>query len=200
MINIDGSVKLSFLFPAPRPLAFAFYGDLRRVAEFMPHLEVVGKGSAGQFRMLFEIVEMGTYTIRILYDVRMERDPSKFTLCVRPATGMHQKPPTSGVNDTTAHGDFFTDATFTPEGEKTRIVFQMRLEAELLPPKSMRFVPGRVANKMANNFTDKRLQEIAVGFVNNSLAGFPAWRAQNERGDSRALPGGGRLSTGPLTG
>ena len=178
MIDIDGSVKLSFLFPAPPSQAFEYYGDMVRVAGYMPHIDLVDENGDGAYRMLFDTVEMGTYNIRIYYDVRMECDHDDLALAVRPTAIPPQVEPHAGVNDTTGHGEFFTDATFRSEGDKTRIIFTMRLNARLPSPKSMRFVPGRVARKMAANFTDKRLEEIAVGFVNRSLADYPTYRDQ----------------------
>lgn len=189
MIKIDGSVKLSFLFPADCDTAFAYFGELRRVAAYMPHIELVRANGQGQYRMLFDTTEMGTYNIRIFYDVTLETDPEEYTLCVYP---MPMDPPverSSGFNVTSAPGSFYTEASFAADGSQTRVHFLMRLESEVLPPTSMRFVSGRMANKVARNITEKRLKEIAVGFVQNSLQAFPAWQEKAlHRGTAHAAP------------
>lgn len=189
MINIDGSVKLSFLFPADRETTFAYFSELRRVAAYMPHIEVVDSNGQGRHRMLFDTTEMGTYNIRIFYDVVLETDPAAYTLSVTPAPFDPPVVRSASFNVTSAPGSFYTDASFCAEGAQTRVQFVMRLESEVLPPTSMRFVSGRMANKVARGITEKRLKEIAVGFVQNSLHFFPEWRASlNGNGAAYAAP------------
>ena len=40
MIKLAGGVSLAFRFPAPLPVAFAYYSDLRTVLHYLPHVEV----------------------------------------------------------------------------------------------------------------------------------------------------------------
>jgi hypothetical protein len=44
----------------------------------------------------------------------------------------------------------------------------------------MRFMPGRVVDNIANGITNRRLREIIEGFLDDSLADFPAWRERLE--------------------
>jgi hypothetical protein len=67
------------------------------------------------------------------------------------------------------------------EGEQTRIEYELDLQAELPTPLALRVVPGGVLNRISYNITNWRIDEIAGGFIENSIAHFPQWQAGEQR-------------------
>jgi hypothetical protein len=39
----------------------------------------------------------------------------------------------------------------------------------------MRFMPGAMVNRIADNITERRVREIIEGFIERSIAAFPHW-------------------------
>ena len=52
---------------------------------------------------------------------------------------------------------------------------EVELQADLPTPSGLRFVPGRVLDKIANNITNGRVDEIINGFIAQSIAALPAF-------------------------
>ena len=69
MINITGSIKRAFIFPAVPQTALTYYSDISRVTRFLPHISLIHSYDHHQIRMLYETVELGVYTIQIYSDL-----------------------------------------------------------------------------------------------------------------------------------
>lgn len=179
MINITGSIKRAFVFPAIPKIALTYYSDLSRVAEFLPHISLVHAYSQNQIRMLYETVELGTYTIQIYSDLESSVDWKKSLLQVYPVkieTAAPVQPETS-IRHTTGSGLFAIDTQFFDLGNQTRIEYAISLQAELERPLGMRLMPKRVVKRIAQSITDERVREIADGFIKQSIEAFPEWEA-----------------------
>ena len=180
MIQVVGSTNLSFMFPADRKTAYAYYQDLGRVVNHLPHISLKHVGpDEGQFRVMYETVEMGAYHIRILCDVQADLDE---TCQVLRFVSVENPPPVaakSGLNSATARGYYDSDSLFFDEGDQTRIEYSLRLSTDLPTPIALRLVPDKVMNKIADNITYWRIKEIASVFIEKSVAAFPEWLTQN---------------------
>ena len=186
MIKITGSIKRAFIFPAMPQIALDYYSDLSRIAEFLPHISLVHTYSVNQIRMLYESIELGTYTIQIYSDLESHIDWEKQFLHVYPVkieTAVPIKAEKS-VRHTTGHGLFAIDAQFFDLGQQTRVEYTIQLKGELERPLGMRLMPKRVVNRIAKSITSSRIREIADGFIKRSTDAFPAWQAQNQPASS----------------
>lgn len=182
MINLTGSIKRAFVFPAVPKVALTFYSDLSRVAAFLPHISLVHTYAYNQIRMMYETVELGAYTIQIYSDLECSVDWENMLLQVYPVrleTAVPINPETS-VRHSTGSGLFAIDTQFFDLGNQTRIEYAIRLQAELERPLGMRLMPKRVVKRIAQSITDERVREIADGFIKQSVAAFPEWEANHQ--------------------
>jgi hypothetical protein len=182
MINLTGSINRAFIFPALPKAALTYYSDISRVAAFLPHIHLVHAYNHHQIRMLYETVELGTYTIQIYSDLECSVDWDNMLLKVYPVkieTAAPIKPETS-LRHSTGTGLFGIDTQFYDLGEQTRIEYTIRLKAELERPLGMRLMPKRVVSRIAQGITDGRVREIADGFIKKSMDAFPEWQTNNQ--------------------
>ena len=182
MINIIGSIKRAFVFPATTKVALTYYSDLSRVAEFLPHITLVHAYTTNQIRMLYETVELGAYTIQIYSDLESHVDWQAMVLNVYPVK-IETAPPIQSettMRQATGSGLFSIDTQFFDLGSQTRVEYTIRLKAELERPLGMRLMPKRVVSRIAQSITDERVKEIADGFIKSSIEAFPAWIASEQ--------------------
>lgn len=182
MIDITGSIKRAFVFPAIPKIALTYYSDISRVAEFLPHISLVHTYDHNQIRMLYETEELGTYTIQIYSDLECSVDWQKLRLQVYPVKIETAAPvlPETSMRHTMGQGLFAIDTHFFEMGTQSRVEYTIRLKASLERPLGMRLMPKRVVNRIAQSITDGRVREIADGFIKESIDAFPYWQAQNE--------------------
>jgi hypothetical protein len=182
MLDITGSIKRAFVFPAAPKVSLTYYSDLSRVAEFLPHISLIHAYTHNQIRMLYETVELGAYTIQIYSDLESKVDWQKMVLNVYPIS-IDSAPPIqaeTSMRQATGSGLFAIDSEFFDLGSQTRIEYTIRLKAELERPLGMRLMPKRVVKRIAQSITDERVKEIADGFIKHSVAAFPAWQAAEQ--------------------
>jgi len=183
MINITGSIKRAFVFPAIPKVALIYYSDISRVAEFLPHITLIHTYAENQIRMLYETVELGAYTIQIYSDLESRVDWDKMALQVYPVKIETAPPiePETSVRHTKGSGLFAIDTQFFDMKDQTRVEYTIRLQAEMERPLGMRLMPKRVVKRIAQSITDERVKEIADGFIKSSIEGFPEWESQNQQ-------------------
>ncbi len=179
MINITGSIKRAFVFPATPKIALTYYGDLSRVTAFLPHISLVHTYAPDQIRILYETLELGAYTIQIYSDLESSVDWDKMLLHVYPVKIETAAPiqPETSMRHSTGSGLFAIDTQFFDLGSQTRIEYAIRLKAELAQPLGMRLMPKRIVKRIAQSITDERIREIADGFIKQSIEAFPEWAA-----------------------
>lgn len=182
MINLTGSIKRAFVFPAIPKVALTYYSDISRVADFLPYITLVHTYTQSQIRMLYETVELGAYTIQIYSDLESSVDWEKMLIEVYPVkieTAVPIQAETT-MRLTKGQGLFLIESQFFDLGAQTRIEYAIRLKAELERPLGMRLMPKRVVNRIAQSITDERVREIADGFIKESVDAFPQWQANNQ--------------------
>jgi hypothetical protein len=188
MIKLSGSTRRSFLFPADLPLAYAYYGDVGRLLNYLPHICLVRSYGPDRFRLLYNSTELGTYHVRIFADVQTTLD-EKSVLRVHPLNGIPPVDAQAGLNSTSAQGYFASTSVFTHAGDETRIEYSLELRAELPRPLGLRLMPGSMVRGIARSIAGMRIREISEGFIERTIDAFPHWL--EEIGSRGELPGPG---------
>jgi hypothetical protein len=174
MIQISGSIQRTFIFPAEVQETLTFFSELVQVAQFMPHISLVHMYAPHQIRVMYETVELGSYTIRIFTDLEGKIDRKAHTISVQPikldtAVPIH---PQATLRETIGQGLFAIQAQLYDLDDRTRIEANLRLQAELEQPRGMNLMPKRVVNRIAQGITDHRMREMADGFIRTALATY----------------------------
>jgi hypothetical protein len=181
MIKVAGVIERSFTFPAELPTAFVYYGDLGRVLTYLPHILLVEVYRYDSFRLLYSTTELGIYHIRIFCDLQARLDEAERTLYVQPLSIDPPVKATAGAVSATTQGAYSSKSVFHPANGETLIEYQLCLQADLPTPLGLRLMPGSVVDRIAQNITERRLCEIADGFIQRSIAAYPRWLAEMER-------------------
>ena len=177
MIKVAGSTRRTFRFPAPLSVALAYYSDLPYILKFLPHISIVKRFAANQFRALYETTEFGGYKIQIFCDFESVIDHDLSVIRIVPGNGVSTIEEKSGLNSSIAKGLFRSESLFVEEDDETKIEYFLQLNADLPTPVGLRLLPDRVHNAIAKNITGYRMREIADGFIERSIEGFAGWQA-----------------------
>ena len=153
---------------------------MTRLSNYLQHIEMVNSLPDYQYRLYYKTVELGTYHIHVLCDVRMDIAPGYHTMRVVPVENLPPIETYVTFNATTTRGFYSSEAFFHDEGDETRVEYTLAIQAKPPRPKGMRFMPGKMVDKIANNITNHRMREIAEYFIESSLADFPRWQAERK--------------------
>lgn len=177
MIEISGTIARDFLFPADVVTALAYYGELGRILPLLPHVSVLHTYAGHQFRVRYQTVELGAYTINIISDLQSEVDRQARVIAVRPGAFDVPVAAKAQLTSSTAYGLFSMMARFYELGEaETKIEYKLALQAQMPRPRGLRLMPKRALSRIGQGITNGRLREMADGFISQSLAAFPDWR------------------------
>ena len=178
MIKIDSTIRFSFMFPADRATAFAYYSDMRRLTEHLKYIELVEsepENNEQEFRLYYNTVELGTYHIHVFCDIRMDLDDRRHVIRLEPIESLPPIETKVTISSTRARGFYKSEAEFIEAGEQTRVEYMLSMKARPPRPKGMRFMPRAMVDKIAQNITNHRVKEIAEAFIANSVDAFPEW-------------------------
>ncbi len=169
MINIAGTTRQTFSFPADVTAVSNFYRDFSSILHYLPHIQLVKAYGPDQFRVMYRTLELSVYRVRIYCDLQVRYDEAAQTLQVAP---LLDKPPVRSeatVHSLTAQGYFTSRSIFRPRGEHSLVDYQLSLEARLPKPLGLTLMPDRVVEQVARSITDWRIHEIAGGFITRSV-------------------------------
>lgn len=173
MITISGATSLTFQFPAELPIAFDFYSDFSRVFHYLPHISIVKEHSEDQYRMLYKTTELGIYQVKVFCDLKVTRDGDTNTLSVRSLNSSSQPIRAhAGLYSLTGQGAYSSQTTFYESGQQTKIDFSLKLHSDLPVPLGLKLIPDKLLNNIADSITNWRINEIADGFIHNSIAAY----------------------------
>ncbi len=184
MIKIASSVKIAFMFPADRNTAFTYYSNIPRLVQHLKHIDLVPTESLveNEYRLWYHTVELGRYHIHVYCDVRVEYDYASHRIVLHPIQSFPPVPTKVAVNSTSTRGYYSSEGHFMDAGKDcTRIEYTLKMDASPPKPKGMRFVPGKIVDSVAQNITSNRMKEIADGFIESSVQGFPLWQEEQTR-------------------
>jgi hypothetical protein len=172
MIEIKATARRVFHFPATVPLAIQFFSDFPRVTQFLPHISLIETFENGHHRVLYETIELAAYRVHIFADVKTEIDVANRTLYVRPSEIFPAVKARSTLRSLTAGGSYRSDSIFRETADECEVTFVMELAATLPRPSGLRFVPESVLNRIADNITNHRMNEIIEGFITKSVKAY----------------------------
>ena len=184
MIKVGGSTRRDFIFPTTVEHAIAFYDDLDRIVSCLSHISMVEKFADNEMRVMYNTKELGTYQIHIYSDLQTAVDYKEKVLYVSAANNRPPADSHSSFNSCGRPGVFRSTSRFMPFGGHTRVIYEVELRADLPTPSGLRFVPGRVLDKIANNITNGRVDEIINGFISQSIAALPIFLAERGVGST----------------
>jgi hypothetical protein len=184
MIKVVGSACRSFVFPADLPMAYAYYGDVGRLLNYLPYIFLVRAYEPDRFRLLYSTTELGTYQIRIFADVQTTLDKG-WVIRVHPLDGIPPVETEAGVTSSTAQGYFTSRSVFQEAGDRTLIEYSLQLQAHIPTPLGLRLMPNVMMNRVAKSITSMRIREVVEGFIKRSIDAFPYWLA--EIGNHRSI-------------
>ncbi|HID52098.1 MAG TPA: DUF1997 domain-containing protein [Anaerolineae bacterium] len=182
MLNLTGAITRSFIFPAPINLTICYYSDLVKMIHLMPHITLVHTYTPNQARVLYETVELGSYTIRVYTDLESQVLPDEKGIEIYPVELAAAVPveTKSTMRESVGQGLFSLSARFFDLGHQTRVEYTVKMQSKLKRPRGMRLMPKRVVNRIAQGITENRTREIIDGFIKETLDDFPHWLAERE--------------------
>lgn len=172
MIRLAGTAKRSFLFPSNMDTAMRFYADMGGLFKYLPHIMLVKTYSEKQFRVLYSSTELSIYQIQLYCDLEVKSDQENALIEVGTLYGKRPINPKAGMHSSRGAAKFVSTSQFKPEGDQTRIYYHLTLSGELPTPKAFSLVPGAITNHIAESIANRRIFEIADGFIAGSLADF----------------------------
>lgn len=176
MIDVAGVAHRSYLFPADRATALAYYGDFRNVVSNLTLISLVKSYGNDCYRLVYRSTELGVYRVRIYCDVQVTRDTAGFVLHVDPWRGPPPVEPQAGVSMAQAQGMYRSESVFHAEGNGTRIEYRLSLQAALPVPLGLRLVPAALRDSTAHAVTAHRIHEIVDRFIVQSIGAFERGR------------------------
>lgn len=177
MIQVTGSAHRSFVFPADLSLTYAYYADVERLLNYLPHISLVRAYAPDRFRLLYRSTEMGIYQVRIFADVQTRLEEG-WTLHIEPLDGIPPVEAQKGFHSSLAQGTFRSKSVFRQELNQTRIQYSLQLRADLPTPLGLRVMPAYVIDRLASGITRLRIREVVDGFIERSIDAYPHWAAE----------------------
>lgn len=169
-IRLDGSVRRAFLFPAKPQEALAYYAHPEHIFGLLPHIKLVARLGENTYRLLYSSIELNIYRVQLYCDLQAER--SDDTLRFVPLSDSLPVEPKAGLDWLQAPGFYTSTSVFRPKDGQTAITYSLRLWADMPRPLGLRLLPNGTMNRIANTIAHYRINEIATGFIERSIADY----------------------------
>lgn len=179
LIHVSGSAYRSFHFPAPRPIAYEFYGSIPRIVPFLPRIVLVATAGHGRYRVAYRSRELNAYDVDIPCDLQVHLDDEERLLRI----DYFEEPlfphvePHATLRSCRATGRFHIQSKFFDEEEATRIEYNLSLSSDLPKPLGLMLVPTAVMSTVVQRIVNLRINEIVDQFIIRSIKAYPAWLA-----------------------
>ena len=174
MIRLAGSVKRSFLFPSNLETALEYYGDMERIFQYLPHITLLETYSPKEFRVRYNSTELNIYQVELYCSIKVISDAANAALQVVTVADKQQTLPKVGMHSLRGTANYSSLSTFKSEGDCTRIYYHLNLQGELPKPLALKLVPDSILDHIAESIANRRIFEIADGFIVGSLRDFGA--------------------------
>ena len=169
MIDIAGSVRRSFIFPADVRSAFEFYAHINRTLSFLDHISILQQYTSDEYRMLYKTTELGIYRVRVICDMTTKIDREEHILRIEPLNGRQAVKSKAGMYSLSGQGFFNSASVFRSQEESTEIDYSLKLSATLPVPIGLRFMPVSLVNEIARTIVQWRMTEIVENFIARSI-------------------------------
>ena len=165
MINIAATARCSFTLPADLVTTAAYFRDLERTLQDLPHLSLVQTHGPGQYRILYSAAEGGVYHVALYCDIQVQFDETTQTICVTPATGIPPVLPRVTINSLTGQGCYSSRAVLRSAGPRTSVTYDVETKAQLPKPRGLALVPDQVVKRAIEAVVQQRLQDYTDAFT-----------------------------------
>lgn len=173
MIKITGAYQREFTFPQDLQSTLDYYGEFDRIFRYLPHISIVNAYGDGKYRLVYHTTELALYQIYIYCDLSVEFDLDQQLLLIRPyQNGLEPVKSENRQYSLIGSGNYWSESKFIESGKQTIIDYQLNLESDLPVPKGLKLMPSPIVQGIARNITERRIQEIAEGFIRNSIRNF----------------------------
>jgi hypothetical protein len=172
MIRLAGTAKRSFLFPGTIQEAMGHYALMEDLFKYLPNITLTKAYSKTQFRVLFHSTELGIYKILLYCDLEVTIDTVNNMITVGILNGKKPIKPKAGMHSSLGMAQFVSKSQFVPDGNYTRIYYHLDIKGKLPKPLAFSLVPDNITNYIAESIANRRIFEIADGFIIGSLADF----------------------------
>jgi hypothetical protein len=196
MIEVVGSSRRSFVFPATLPTAYSYYADVGRLLSYLPHVCLVHAYGPDRFRLRYNATELGVYRICIYADVQTTLE-DEWAVRIHPLSPPSPVQAQADALSCVAYGYFSSHSEFHAEEDQTRIKYSLKLHARLPAPLALRIMPGKALNRIARGITQMRIHETSDGFIERSVDAFPHWLAELRDLGLAPEPGNARMPALP---
>ena len=174
MIRLAGSVKRSFLFPSDLQTALSYYANMEQLFQYLPHITLIQAYSPTEFQVRYHSTELSIYNIELYCDIEVIMDVNRATVDVITVDSRKPIKPKAGMHSIRGLADYSSLSTFKPEGDCTRIYYHLNLKGSLPKPLALKFVPDTITDHIAESIAQRRIFEIADGFIGGSLKDYGA--------------------------
>lgn len=173
MIQVSGNYRRSFQFPADLTTSFNYFSNIPHILGLIPHISLVQGSRDHHYRMLYHTTELGLYQVKIYCDLRAEVEGGSHTLRIQSQRNGFA-PVKTGVSmyALTGIGDYSSLSAFRESGTLTEIDYQLKLEFRVPEPLALRLLPHGAIESVANSIANRRIVEIAEGFIRHSIQDF----------------------------
>lgn len=150
-----------------------FFSDIGRILHYLPHISIVDKYSEGKYRVKYSSRELGVYRVNIYCDLAADLQPERNKIYIKPLiSNIKAIEPKAGYYYLVSNGNYYSSSQFYPEGDETRIDFELKLEADMPAPLAVKFLPDGVVDSLASSIMHVRIQEIIDGFISRSVRAY----------------------------
>ena len=122
--------------------------------------------------MLYSTTELGIYQIQVYCNISTMLDRNSWTIYILPQQETTAVISKAGFHSTKANGYYSSQSSFHELGEQTKIEYSLDLHADLPVPYAIRFMPAPILQNIAQNITQRRIEEIVDKFIQQSIAAY----------------------------
>lgn len=180
-MEITGSARKKFYFPASQAVAFNYLGDVPQMMSLFPTVSIETKASlAGgepAYRLRYESQEMGVYLVTVFCDAYLTLTPDQSALSLSPIRDAESpfpavKPKVSS-NGAVAIGKFNLNVGFEPESEEKTIVdYQLSIKTFLELGGFFNFMPKSLIEGMVAPLASDRLKDVVDRFIIDAVTTY----------------------------
>lgn len=168
MIDIAVSAQRTFTVAADLPTTTAYFRDVARTLDDLPHLSLVTTHERDKYRILYSAAEAGVYHVALYCDIQVDFDEVSQTIRVTPLTGVPPVPPRVTMSSLTGQGYYSSHAVLHSDGAHTKVAYDVEITAQIPKRMTLTLVPDQVVKRAIERVVDRRLQEITDAFAVNA--------------------------------
>lgn len=168
MISIAVSAQRTFTLATDLAATTAYFRDLARTINDLPHLSLVTTHDRDQYRILYSAAEAGVYHVALYCDIQVQFDEVEQTIRVTPLTGIPPVPPKVTMSSLTGQGYYSSRAVLRSVGAHTTVDYAVEITSRIPKRLTLTLVPDRVVKRAVEQVVARRLREITDAFAQHA--------------------------------